>query len=337
MTGNLVNALDRGDSAGIESILTGNQELFNNIGDKSFTVDSFRNVYQQDPDLARKMAVGTFMASGGKRADLVGAKEGAEYSNFYWDDDGNPHAFNKQTEQYERIQSQAPRGKASPQTIVKLGGEGRSEEQKALAKSRVKRYEEIQGSAEQAESELNSVQQLRAIDLETGFGTEEKAQLAKAINFLGGDGESLLSVDISNVEKFNAVVQKQLKDAMATEKGPQTDQDAARISKTLSQLGNTTEGNKFIMSSMEALGRRRIEQENFWTDYLEDSEGNTLKGVDKAWRQYKNRTPMFSDVVRNPETNNPMFFYQFRDLYTSENYDESEIIDAWRQLNKGKK
>ena len=74
VTGNLVNALDRGDSAGIESILTGNQELFNNIGDKSFTVDSFRNVYQQDPDLARKMAVGTFMASGGKRSDLAGAK-----------------------------------------------------------------------------------------------------------------------------------------------------------------------------------------------------------------------------------------------------------------------
>ena len=313
--------------------MTGNQELFNNIGDKSFTVDSFRNVYQQDPDLARKMAVGTFMASGGKRSDLVGAKEGAEYSNFYWDDDGNPLAFNKKTEKYQRIKTPATKAKTVPQTVIDFGKKGRTREQASLADIRTDEYKEIKGQARGAENQIDALEQLRAINLKSGFGTGVKTKAAKIVKFLGGDAEELLGVNISDVEKFNSVAQKQVLDIMATQSGPQTDQDATRIEKAVAGIENEEDSNKFIINSMEALANRRIEQNNFWVDYMKDNNG-TLEGVDSAWSKFKRDTPMVSDVVRNNKTGQPVFFYQFRDKYLSQKVPMEKIIESWRKVNQ---
>ena len=220
-----------------------------------------------------------------------------------------------------------------PSTVVNLNEAGLTEEQKALAKGRVSRLENIQKQADQAFENIESLQQIRAIDLDTGFGTEARGQIAKVWDALGGDGEALTGIDPADVEKFNAVAMKQVLDVMATQKGPQTDQDAERIKKTATQLGNTREANNFIIDSGLAIANRKIEQAEFYDNYLEQNE--TLKGADSAWRDFKIRTPMVSDVVKDPNSGAPVFYYQFRDKMRTNGYQDQDIIEAWRRMNAG--
>ena len=332
LTGSLINALDRDDMGAANRWLSEGSDIINNIGPAGFTVEQARQMLTENKDGLRQLALGTYKLAGGKVDDLVDPES---FSNIYYDDQGNPLGLSSESGTFERIQAEAPRAKPTPKTVVNLGEKGRTEEQKALAKSRVGKYERIGEKADTAFNQLESINQLRTIDLETGFGTELKTTGARIINALGGDGEQLLGVDISDVEKFNSVAEKQVLDVMASQSGPQTDQDAARIKRTVAATENTKEANDYILNSMEALANRRIEQSNFWTDYLESNDGS-LKGVDKDWNEYKRMTPMVSDVVKNPTTGKPMFFYQFRQLGKAKNYSESDIIDAWREITGGK-
>ena len=282
-----------------------------------------------------KMMQGSYGRAGGD-LEALGIAEPAGYSNIYYDDTGNPIGLNESSGVYERISSPAPRAKTGPQTVVNLGDQkGLTEEQKALAKNRVSKYSDIQERSLSAQNQLDSINQMRAIDLETGFGTEFKTTAAQVINALGGDGESLLDVDIADVQKFNSVAKKQVIDIMAGQKGPQTDQDAARIEATLARTENTPEANAYIQNATEALANRQIEQDLFWTDYLESNDGS-LKGVDKAWNKYKQQTPMVSDVVKNPDTGLPTFYYQFRNEWRHK-YDDEDLVEAWRELTGGKR
>ena len=148
----------------------------------------------------------------------------------------------------------------------------------------------------------------------------------------------MLGVDIANIESFNAIAQRQVIEAMAGQKGPQTDQDAARIEKTVAGIENSEEANKFILNSMEALSHRRIIQDEFWTNHLEKNK--SYEGVKKKWNEYKRSTPMVSDSVKNPRTGRPMFFYQFqqamrgrRDMQGNPFTDEN-ILQAWRDMQQ---
>ena len=221
-------------------------------------------------------------------------------------------------------------------TTVNVGAKGLSEESKQLAKNRADRYDDIIQGATAAESDLFNIDQLRGLNLDTGFGTEAKSDVVRALGAFGVDTTELLGTDPAEVEKFNSIAQKQVLNIMATQKGPQTDQDAERIKKTIAQTTNTKEANQFILNTMEAVSRRKVDQAAFYEEFLNDNE--TLKGVDRAWRAFKRKTPMFSEKVKNPTTGKPMFYFEFRNLLTKEGRPEKEIIEAWQDLNKrGKK
>ena len=222
-----------------------------------------------------------------------------------------------------------PVKETSPLVSVTTGGDKKESEK--LAELRVQRFDEIQQAAIAAEQQIESVNQIKAIDLDTGLGIETRGQIAKVWDSLGGDGKALTGVDPSDVEKFKAVATKQVLDIMSTQKGPQTDQDAARIEKAVANLGNTKEANDFIMDSAIAIANRKIEQAAFMERYLEAN--GSLKGADTQWRDFKVRTPMVSDVVKNPETGAPVFFYQFREKMANRNYSDQDIIEAWRRMN----
>ena len=225
----------------------------------------------------------------------------------------------------------AKTAKTAPMISINQGGDKKESEK--LAEVRVKRFDAIQQDAIKAEEQIEAINQIKAIDLDTGLGVETRGQIAKVWDTLGGDGEALTGVDPSDVEKFKAVATKQVLDIMSAQKGPQTDQDALRIEKAVSNLGNSKDANQFIMDSAIAIGNRKIEQAVFNEQYLEQN--GTLKGVDSEWRDFKTKTPMVSDVVKDPESGAPVFFYQFREKMKSKNYDDQDIVEAWRRMNAG--
>lgn len=325
------------DPSQTESVLTNRIKMIQEQGgDPSQTMselEQFRtNPEGYEQKVERAYAMMDPQGYGAYRSSMP-QQQAPNYSNVQFDEAGNPYGLNKTTGKYEPIKGGFQRAKPTPQTVVNMGAQGLTEEQKALAKQRVNRYGKITDDADSASQEIDSINQIRAIDLDTGFGTEVKSTAAKVINALGGNGESLLNVDISDVEKFNAVAEKQVLNVMSSQKGPQTDQDAARIKKTVAGTENTKEANAFILDSMEAIANRKIEQQAFWDSYLESNDGS-LKGVQLAWNKYKKETPMVSEVVKNPSTGKPMFFYQFRAAFPDR--DESEVIQAWRKLTGGK-
>lgn len=222
---------------------------------------------------------------------------------------------------------------AAKAPLVSVNTAGDKKEGEKLAELRVGKLGKMQDEAIAAENQIESINQIKAIDLDTGFGVETRGQIAKVWSSLGGDGEALTGVDPSDVEKFKAVATKQVLDIMASQKGPQTDQDAARIEKATSNLGNTREANQFVMDATIAIANRKIEQSAFYEMALEET--GTLKGADAAWRDFKAKTPMVSDVVKDPETGVPVFFYQFRDKMAQRNYENKDIVEAWRRMNAG--
>jgi hypothetical protein len=226
-------------------------------------------------------------------------------------------------------------GKGTNVNIVnEAEGKGLTEEKKALAKSRVTRFEGLQNNAQSAMDQNEVLSQLETMDVRTGFGEGAKTSLARVFNAAGVDGNSLLGVDAANSQAFNAMTGKLLAEALAAQKGPQTDGDANRMEKTLASLGNEPRANTFIVTSMKAVNERKVEQAAFYEQVLE--EDGTLKDADKKWREYKNSTPLLTDNIEDAETGLPMFYYDFKrkTLERNPSAGEDQILDAWRELAK---
>jgi hypothetical protein len=215
-----------------------------------------------------------------------------------------------------------------PNTIVQLGAKKEAEK---LSELRAGRYDEMQDRALAAEEQNAQLDALSHIDVQTGFGVQQRGQLASIINGLGGNGEALTGVDPANAQAFNAVTGKLVLDIMATQKGPQTDKDQQRIAKTLPTIANEQLANRFTLSSLKAINLRRIAQRDFYENYLYENE--TLKGADKAWSDFKQDTPMVSDQVKDPATGLPMFYFQFarKAREHNPNATKAQIDKAWRE------
>ena len=225
-------------------------------------------------------------------------------------------------------------GKSTTSISNTVSNAGNTQEAKALADSRVDRYTSIQDKALTAEEQNIGLSQLGSIDIQTGFGEETKAQAAAIFNAFGVDGDDLLGTNVAGAQSFNSVAGKLVLDVMATQKGPQTDADQARIAKTLPLITNEGLANQFNMNALMGLNFRRIEMAEFYDNFLEEKE--TLKGVDRAWAKFKAETPMLSDNVKNPETGLPMFFHEFKAKLIERNpgATSEQVINAWRELAK---
>jgi hypothetical protein len=216
-------------------------------------------------------------------------------------------------------------------TTVNIG-EGIGEEQKALAKLRAKELGTIQEEANVAVDTIQSLDVLENIDVNTGALEPAKQGVAAFGRAFGLDTSGLAAVSAG--EAFNAEAQKLVLSIKASQKGPQTDNDEATIRDTVANLGNSKQGNQFIIDSSRALSERKVEKADFFNTFLEENE--TLKGANKAWSTFKRKTPMVSPVLRTPE-GLPVFFYKFEKDVRNANPDASrdEIMEAWRQANKG--
>jgi len=211
-------------------------------------------------------------------------------------------------------------------------GTGLGEEQKALAKLRARELGTIQEEANAAIDTIQSLDVLENIDVNTGALEPAKQGVAAFGRAFGLDTSALANVAAG--EAFNAEAKKLVLSIKATQKGPQTDKDEETIRETIANLGNSQQGNQFIIDSSRAFSGRKIEKADFFNTFLEDKE--TLKGANKAWSDFKRKTPMVSSNLRTPQ-GLPVFFYKFEQDVRNANPQASkqEILEAWRIADKG--
>jgi hypothetical protein len=113
---------------------------------------------------------------------------------------------------------------------------------------------------------------------ETGFGTETKAAGAKVLGALGVQNAENFATDAQafQAKATEMVLQKQLE-----QKGPQTESDAQRIDQVGAQLGKTTAGNKFVLTTAKEQYKRDMEQRNFYANWYKNNK--TYDGAEDAW------------------------------------------------------
>jgi len=225
-----------------------------------------------------------------------------------------------------------------PATQISIGGEKKFQEK--LAEGQAKTVGRITEEADAAIDANQSLSVLEAIDVDTGALEPAKQGLAVFAQAFGLNAEGIANV--SKGEAFNAEAKRLVLAVKASQKGPQTDRDELTIRQTVANLGNTKAGNQFIIDSARALNNRRIERKEFYDQFIEDAGGNfkdsSGQTADRAWSKFKRQTPMISSNLRTPE-GLPVFFYRFEEAVRDANPDATkpEIMQAWRDANRGKK
>ena len=130
-----------------------------------------------------------------------------------------------------------------------------------------------------------SLQAIRNIDLNTGWGTEAKATAANVLSSLGVAPKNA-EMFATNSQKFQSIAMERLMTMLQAQKGPQTEGDAARASKTFAMLQNTPEANQFIVDFAQAKANMDQRKAQFYEQAmpLARSEGDLTK-VDREWRK----------------------------------------------------
>jgi hypothetical protein len=227
-------------------------------------------------------------------------------------------------------------GTASPSTTVTVG-DGEQAFSKEMAKGQAKGVMLVNEQADAAIDANQSLSVLENIDIETGALEPAKLALASFATAFGIDGSKIANV--AGGEAFNAEAQRIVLSVKASQKGPQTDKDEITIRKTVAALGNSKQGNQFIIDSARALNNRRIGRKDFYDQFLQSTGGKfkNLDGVnaDAAWSKFKRETPMISANQRTPE-GLPVFFYKFDEAVRAANPDATrgQILEAWRAREK---
>lgn len=130
----------------------------------------------------------------------------------------------------------------------------------------------------------NSITAARNIDLNTGAGTEFKAAAANVLTSLG-IGSKNAQLYAANTQKFQSVAMDRLLTVLGAQKGPQTEGDADRASKTFVSLKNTPEANTFILDLAEAKANQDARKAQFYQEALPQAqkEGDLMR-IDREWR-----------------------------------------------------
>jgi hypothetical protein len=145
----------------------------------------------------------------------------------------------------------------------------------------VTEYSDISKAARLAAKTLPSIDANLSIlnkGFSTGFGTETIAAGASVLSALGVPNAEKFATNaqVFQAKATEAVLQKQLE-----QKGPQTESDAQRIDQIGAQLGKTTAGNKFVLTTAKEQLKRDMEQRNFYDTWWKTNK--TYDGAEDAW------------------------------------------------------
>ena len=168
-------------------------------------------------------------------------------------------------------------------------------------------------------SQYDALDALYADGLRTGTGEEFKANLSKALSGMGVSQEMLDAMGFQsagNVEAFRSIASKALLDTLASQKGPQTDDDARRASQVWAQLGNTREGNIWVNQYERNIAKRKMDRARFIQKYTREHDGD-LWGAEMAWEaQLENMPSILPDIPASGTTTPNMgeVIYDYNDF-----------------------
>jgi hypothetical protein len=140
---------------------------------------------------------------------------------------------------------------------------------------------QIRQDARAARQQNAQLKTIKTIPFDSGPGSNFKVIGARVLEGMGIAPDNVQNF-LSSAEQFKFVTQQNLLNALAKQKGPQTEGDAQRALETLPQIANTDEANQFIADMTIAANDRLIKQSEFMDRYLAD-EKNSIFDVEIAW------------------------------------------------------
>lgn len=201
-----------------------------------------------------------------------------------------------------------------------------TEEAKAFGKQLVSTFGTIQESANAARSQRGFIDQARTLADDNLHGAL-KQKAGNVLVAMGINADSIPGFEsISNGQQFNGVIQNAVLAKMQAQKGPQTENDAARIQKTVASLGNTPEARNFLLDSAAAMAEMDILREQHWRQHREKT--GSFKGAASAWDSGIGGKRL---VGRNTKSGRVVFLPQFVEDVARENPDASieQILELW--------
>lgn len=209
-----------------------------------------------------------------------------------------------------------------------------SAEAEALGKAFVKKFEGIQGEAAAATQQRDTLRQIKALNIDTGLTADLRANVANVMNNLGLNGNEILNTDVANAQAFNKLSGRLVQEGLMAQKGVATDSDARLYAKTVPSITDNKKATNFIIESMNAQNERKIEKDQFYTDWL--SVEGSFKDADKAWNKYISSTPLYIEGYNN-RIGLPYTFYEFSNEMKTLNpgVSEPDIIKLWQNKAKG--
>ncbi len=231
------------------------------------------------------------------------------------------------TPQYQDFVRQAT---LKPQTEVKLPTQEKAEGQ-AEGKRLVDEFQSVAARADNAQNELNNLRVARSVATSSNLPTELQATVGRVASSLGipldGTTTKALFGNQDAGQAFVGTMQNLVLTKMQAQKGPQTENDAKRIEKTVASLGNTPQARDFLMRTAESLAERDVAQRAFYEDWK--AEKGTYDGAARAWRTGPAQMPI---VGTNRNNKLPVFFTEFQRGMRQANpgITESQIMERWK-------
>lgn len=141
-------------------------------------------------------------------------------------------------------------------------------------------------AAKGAADDLGQIAAMRVIDPSTGWGADAKAKAAAVLTSLHVAPDSVQEY-ASNAQKFANVAMSKLQQNLALQKGPQTEGDAQRASKTFASLENTPQANAFILDYAQAQAEMKQRQADYLQQALVIAQQNHIpfNQVMQNWRK----------------------------------------------------
>lgn len=140
-------------------------------------------------------------------------------------------------------------------------------------------------AANAARGTLASIQAVRGLDLQTGWGTEAMAKGANFLVGLGIGGEEAQKL-ASNAQAFQSVSMDRLLKTLQAQAGPQTEGDAQRAAQTWVSLQNTPQANEFILDFAQAQAEMQARKAEFYQKALPIARRTgDLTEIDRRWQQ----------------------------------------------------
>lgn len=151
------------------------------------------------------------------------------------------------------------------------------------SKSLQREADDVSAAASSAARTLPALEvQAKILDsgFKTGWGTQAQQAASRVLAVLGVKDAEKFS---TKAELFLSQTQSAVNDALAKQKGAQSDSDAKRASQIYTNLGNTPESNQFLVKMATAVARRDIEKKTFYDDWFKANK--SYEGADAAWQK----------------------------------------------------